>query len=699
MKIADYGKAITSYIESPTESQKQKSKLKVELLDRTFLSEGTSPKENPFTLDQFKEKANIYMGAYAAKAMPIDDIRSILDDYTKQGIADGTFTADEAIKIVKDLKLSYENLGRQQQLRKDFADGTPKLKLYPRASGMQSEQEVGSGVKVSERDLNYGVTGLLEGDKFFGGAELDKGKVKIDVVNPEGDTLFKDTVGKEDVINFILGIGDPKGEKFQIKTDKDFENIELVLKKSFSEGGRAEFQDGTPSKSAFRKPYAPEIEKRIIQLHQVDKLGAQAIADKLTAEFGIKFSRAPIGKRITALKAQGLIKEVPYAERAAAINQRGEFFGKPRAEQYQVIREVRDIDRTTRFKDTGKLKYNIPKDAKFKIDFKTTDALITEIPKDLQGIQYYKTKAEAQKALDRRKTLGLTKPADPNAPQTKAYVKRQKFLKRNAPFNFNAFGDFEFHHIMNIGGPIALDTSDVAIISKKMNRRLAPYNKKLNNIGENILNLIETKPEDYLKKIKAENKKGRAIITEVKSKLPKEYRKLIGFNEVVPTFDTNKNVTGFKGKKFGGSEIKDGRVLADLSKNEIKGLKKQMISDLNKFQSAGLQDKILSGTGKVLKGVGKVIKPIGYAFGTKALFDAQALAKEQGIELSLLDKVLAVDSGDPNVAINNYMRRTDPEFAAQERAKDLAQMTDDFEEVGQTTFGKYNDQIKNIKLP
>ena len=51
------------------------------------------------------------------------------------------------------------------------------------------------------------------------------------------------------------------------------------------------------------------------------------------------------------------------------------------------------------------------------------------------------------------------------------------------------------------------------------------------------------------------------------------------------------------------------------------------------------------------------------------------------------------------MAIENYKRRTDPEYAAAERAKDLAQMTDDFEEVGQSTFGKFNDQIKNIKLP
>ena len=46
-----------------------------------------------------------------------------------------------------------------------------------------------------------------------------------------------------------------------------------------------------------------EVEKRIIELHQKDKLGAQAISDKLSEEFDINFSRAPIGKRLTKLKS------------------------------------------------------------------------------------------------------------------------------------------------------------------------------------------------------------------------------------------------------------------------------------------------------------------------------------------------------------------------------------------------------------
>ena len=75
-------------------------------------------------------------------------------------------------------------------------------------------------------------------------------------------------------------------------------------------------------------------------------------------------------------------------------------------------------------------------------------------------------------------------------------------------------------------------------------------------------------------------------------------------------------------------------------------------------------------------------------------------AEDQGLELNLIDKIIAFDSGEAEIALNNAKRRVDSDFAAAERAKDLAQMTDDFEEVGKdTTFGKYNEQIKNIKLP
>jgi hypothetical protein len=87
------------------------------------------------------------------------------------------------------------------------------------------------------------------------------------------------------------------------------------------------------------------------------------------------------------------------------------------------------------------------------------------------------------------------------------------------------------------------------------------------------------------------------------------------------------------------------------------------------------------------KTAGKIIKPLGVDFGINDVNDAVTQAAEQGLELSNLDKIMAFDSGDAEVALNNARRRVDPEFAAQERAKDLAKMTDDFEEVGLDDIG------------
>ena len=367
------------------------------------------------------------------------------------------------------------------------------------------------------------------------------------------------------------------------------------------------------SKSALRKPFAPEIEKQIIKLHQVDKMGAEAIANELG------LPRSSVGKRITALKKEGKIKNIPYSERKAAIDQRGEFFNKPASEKFQTIREVRDIDRTTRIKDTGKLKYNIPKDAKFKIDFKTTGgALLSEIPKDLQGIQYYKTKQEAETALKKRKNIKFVEPADPNSPKTKGGIKRRKLLKRNAPLYAQGTGNFEFHHIMNIGGEIPLDTNDVAILNKEINRGLQSYNKRLNKIGEDIVDLINEQPEGYLKKIEKLNDTGEDIVKKVVNKLPKKYKNYIGFNRVVPIPDEYGTPINFVGKKFGGMDTKKAaKKLEKLTKIE-----KKQISDLVKSQAAAGKTGPIRGMTLSAnpffdpKLMGKVIGDMGTALGT-----------------------------------------------------------------------------------
>ena len=196
-----------------------------------------------------------------------------------------------------------------------------------------------------------------------------------------------------------------------------------LTRPAMARGGRIGFDNGGQtmveqakelgiSKSAFRKPYVPEIEKRIIELANNDKLGAEAIADKLTEEFEDNFSTSPVGKRIAALRKEGKIKKIPAKERAASIAMRGDLYGQAPGEKYLKVREIRDVDRKRIDKSTGKLKFNIPEKAKFKINFGNTAALqpgvISNIPEKFIGVQYFTTKKAAEKALAERKKLDIS---------------------------------------------------------------------------------------------------------------------------------------------------------------------------------------------------------------------------------------------------------------------------------------------------
>ena len=168
-----------------------------------------------------------------------------------------------------------------------------------------------------------------------------------------------------------------------------------------------------------------------------------------------------------------------------------------------------------------------------------------------------------------------------------------------------------------------------------MNRALSPYNTRLNNIGDSITDLINEQPKGYLKKLDQLNDAGEKIVKQAINELPKEYKKLIGFNRVVPITDEYGTPIDFVGQKFGGSGKKNPALkLEKLTTEQVSDLRKQVKADAKALERGRLKDKILSTTGKVLKGVGKAIKPIGYGYGANALLQATALAKEKGIDLS-----------------------------------------------------------------
>lgn len=315
-------------------------------------------------------------------------------------------------------------------------------------------------------------------------------------------------------------------------------------------GGVVEGQD-LGSREGFANPVStitPEVEKFILQLRKKYKIGAEAISKQLELPvnpenpleggLGIKISRAPIGKRLAKLLKEGKIKPIPYKERKAAIDQRGDFYGKPAGEKYLAVRKVRDIDRTTKFKDTGKLKYNIPKWAKFKVDFKNPDvsgAAVSDIPEDFRGIRYFKTESAAKKAVDKRINLKLKEDVDPDEARRSANKKKYDLVKEVSDNNIERIlADFKpgqpieqahrlslkqvqatgkLYNVMNLG--LDFDDPDFVEIN---NSSVKPYENKLKQLytEQNKLYKKASKlkdiPKELRKQIEFNNKKISVVV-------------------------------------------------------------------------------------------------------------------------------------------------------------------------------------------
>lgn len=158
-------------------------------------------------------------------------------------------------------------------------------------------------------------------------------------------------------------------------------------------------------------------------------------------------------------------------------------------------------------------------------------------------------------------------------------LKRNERLDRTAKItkNFRGTDAFPFHHIMPIGGEVQLTTNDIAIISKKMNSKLSPYNKNLNNIADAITTLYNEQPEGYLKRIEQLNTNAEQIVAKATKELPKSYKQYIGFTKLEPVFDENGTVINLSENRVGAVKEK-GIPLKDLDSTQLKALKNSIKS-------------------------------------------------------------------------------------------------------------------------
>ena len=160
-------------------------------------------------------------------------------------------------------------------------------------------------------------------------------------------------------------------------------------------------------------------------------------------------------------------------------------------------------------------------------------------------------------------------------------AKRTKYVRdaQGRDIKYKAPKGYQAHHMLPLGSRIGMTNRDIAIISKEMNAALSEYDKPMNKLVEDSMNLDFSK-EGSLKKLDEINKKLAGYVKKAEKDLPKKYKGLIGFNKLTPVLDTfdekgqqvfsvEKIGTDYK-KSIGAKKIE--KPLKDISTKELQKL-------------------------------------------------------------------------------------------------------------------------------
>ena len=174
--------------------------------------------------------------------------------------------------------------------------------------------------------------------------------------------------------------------------------------------------------------------------------------------------------------------------------------------------------------------------------------------------------------------------------EQKTRLKRSKRLDRTVGEKakyLKGTDAFPFHHIMPIGGEAQLTSNDIAVLSKQMNSKLAPYNTKLNDIADaisdNISKAFTTRSEggsfEFMKRIDQLNDQAEKLVAKATKELPKKFQPYIGFTKLTPRtdeygFPLDDNLI----EERVGAVREKGIPLRDLSNEQLTKLKKSIRS-------------------------------------------------------------------------------------------------------------------------
>lgn len=570
MKIADYGKAITSYIESPTRAQKELSKTRAEEASRTFLSDGTPPPRKPKQLKDLFEKINRTVLAVRSNTIQPEFILPSLEEETREYIKDGLISGEDARKFAIERKdywdkwisenpkkttpvFDFDNEGNATEV-----DQEEIIKRINEADGGRIGFQFGGGKDAQ-------MAGTAASQKYFKERKVDKPTPTFE--GPAGGAKVTDV-------------------KFASKA-QEAEYIKLLK-------DRFKFPKG--SKEARKIATNADLAKKFgITLNNVERVN-RALINKLNLSY-------------PAQTYQGLEK----------------------------IQRARDKARKEYIKKTS------------------SGGVESKIKRDIKKV-------------------------DPKALANDVDIAHRASLKANANLGANYL------------------TTSLGIDAKVVNQSIIkPIEQKLGTLYENQKNLIKNlEPGKVPKDIQKQLEKINIKISELADRTDGVLQGVL-----VDEKTLKPRIYGIDYSKVLGFGLVD-KPVSELTQADRDLIKLNIGEQIKAAKKPRFKEKLLKTIGTGAKAVGKVFKPLGYAIGTGAAISAKSQADELGIELSPLDYLAAIEMGDPQMAINMWKMRNDPEYAAAERAKTLAIPLDEgtYDAIdNQTTFGKYNDQIKNIKLP
>jgi len=243
VKIADYGKAITSYIESPTTAQKLKAKEKAQTLGRTFLAEGSDdvviPPRKPKQLKDLYERINRTVIGIRSNSFAPELLLPNLEKATQEYIKDGLISGADARKFAIERKEYWDkwiqdNPGGTVPVF-DFDNDGNAVEVSDEEIIERLNEADGGRAKLAVGAIPFIPTAITaarplvgplvrKGAEFIGGTALGK-RFSDTFFSKDKDEDKKDIQPSDDKGS---NIKPPKGPKFELKdvlTESIFESM------------------------------------------------------------------------------------------------------------------------------------------------------------------------------------------------------------------------------------------------------------------------------------------------------------------------------------------------------------------------------------------------------------------------------------------------------------------------------------------